>query len=38
MRRFVEFVVYLFFLAPTFMAFYMMFKCILEKDNEDWYK
>jgi len=37
MIDFVEFIIYLFFLMPTFFAFYMMFTCIME-DNSDWYK
>ena len=36
MINFIEFIVYLFFLIPTFIAFYMMFSCLLEgRDNWD---
>ena len=37
MMDFIEFIVYLFFLMPTFFAFFLMFKCMFE-DNSDWSK
>jgi hypothetical protein len=34
MISFIEFIIYLFFLTPTFIAFYMMFSCLFEsRDN-----
>lgn len=33
MMDFVEFIIYLFFLTPTFFAFYLMFLCIFDDES-----